>query len=193
MERYNTQDQDMTDYNKIDIVQPTLKRLCTRTLKGCMYCKFDTQHPSVTPSDWSSEDWDGKKAKAKEQRPLLDFKLLEQQLQKTLQDMTQDTDKQETDLIDRMQDLTLDQKPDMQNKTDILAPPLDTLEAKYIELRKDDPTTTMYNMTNQEVRLQHEEEKLGIYISTFGYEGDDSDLDSEMDSDSNVMAYPFLE
>ena len=84
-----------------------------------------------------------KKAKAREQRPLLDFKLLEQQLQKTLQgttqdtpqDMTQDTEKQETDLIDGMKDLTLDQKPDMQNKTDILAPPLDTPEVKHEEAR----------------------------------------------------------
>ena len=107
--------------------------------------------------------------------------------------MTQDSDKQETDLIDGMQDLTLDQKPDTQNKTDIPAPPLDTPEAKYKELRKDDPTTTTYNMTDQEVRLQYEEEKYGIYMSTFGYKGDDSDLDSEMDSDSKRMAYPFLE
>ena len=203
MERYNTQDHDMTDFNKIDIVQPTPKRLCTRTPKGCMYCKFNAPHPSITPSDWSSEEWDGKKAKAKEQRPLLDFRLLEQQIQKILQDTTQDTqqdmtqdavsDKQETDLIDRMQDLMLDQKPDTQNKTDIPAPPPDAPGVKYEEVRKDDPTTTTYNMTNQEVRLQHKEEKYGIYVSTFSYEGDNSDLDSEMDSDSNAMAYPFLE
>ena len=91
-----------------------------------------------------------------------------------------DADKQETDLINRMKDLTLDQKPD-------------TPEAKYKELRKEEPTTTMYNMTNQEVRLQHKEEKYGIYMGTFSYEGDDSNLDSEMDSNSNMMAYPFLE
>ena len=96
MERFNTQDHDMTDYNKIDIVQPT-PRDCTRTSNGCMHCQFDAPYPTVTPSDWSCEQ----KAKAREQRLLLDFKLLEQQLQKTLQDtpqdMTQDTDKQETD------------------------------------------------------------------------------------------------
>ena len=71
--------------------------------------------------------------------------------------MTQDvvSDKQETELIDRMQDLTLEQKQDMQNLTDIPAPPLDAPEVKYEEARKGDPTTTpMYNMTNQEVRLQ---------------------------------------
>ena len=48
-------------------------------------------------------------------------------------------------------------------------------------------------MTDQEIQLQHKEEKYRIYISTFSYEGDNSDLDSEMDSDSNVTAYLFLE
>ena len=110
--------------------------------------------------------------------------------------MTQDavSDKQETDLIDGMQDLTLEQKQDTLNSTDIPAPPPDAPEMKYKEARKDDPTTTpMYNMTNQEVRLQHEEEKYGIYMSTFSYEGNDSDLDSKTDSNSNMTAYPFLE
>ena len=112
MERYNTQDRDMTDFNKIDIVKPIPKRLCMGTPKGCTYCKFNAPHPSITQPDLSSEDWDGKKAKAKEQRLLLICKLLEQQIQKTLQDTTQDapqdmtqdavSDKQETDLIDGM-------------------------------------------------------------------------------------------
>ena len=39
--------------------------------------------------------------------------------------------------------------------------------------------TPMYKMTDQEIQLQKEEEKYGIYMTTFGYEGDDSDLDSE--------------
>ena len=187
------QDCDSTDFIKINIIQPTPKRLCTETLKGCMYCKFDTPHPSITPSDWSSKDWDGEKANAKEQKPLLDFNLLEHQLQKTLQDTTQDTllDRQEMELVNEMQDLMLEQNQDTQNKTDILAPPPDVPEMKHEESREDNPTTT-YNMTDQEVRLQHEEEKYGIYVSTFCYEGDDSDLDSKTDSDSNAMAYLFL-
>ena len=52
----------------------------------CTYCKYDAPHPSTIPSDWLSEDWDGEKAKAREQHPLLDINLLEKQLQKTLQD-----------------------------------------------------------------------------------------------------------
>ena len=168
-----------------------------------MYCKFNAPHPSITPSDWSSEDWDGRKAKAKEQRSFLDFKLLEQQIQKTLQDTTHDvpqdttqdavSDKQETELIDGMQNLTLEQKLDTRYKTDILVPPPDMPEAKYEEAEKDVPTTPTYNMTDQEVRLQHREEKYGIYMCTLCYEGDDSDLDSKTGSNSNVMACPFLE
>ena len=142
-----------------------------------MYCKYDAPHPSTTPSDWSSEDWDGKKAKAKEQRSLIDFKLLEQQLQNTLQDTTQDTlpNKQETDLFNGMQDLTLEQDHNMTNMKDIPVPPPDMPETKHEEAKEDDPTM-MYNMPNQEVRLQHEKEKYGIYMSTFGYEGDNSNL-----------------
>ena len=142
-----------------------------------MYCKFDGPHPSATPSDWSSEDWDGGKAKPREQRPFLNFKLLEQQIQKTLQDTTLDMpqdmthnaviDKQETDLIDGIQDLTLEPKQDTQNSTDILDSPLDAPEAKGKEEdRRNDPTTTpTYEMTDQEIQLQHEEEKYGIYMS----------------------------
>ena len=47
-------------------------------------------------------------------------------------------------------------------------------------------------MTEQDKRMQ-EEEKYNIYMSTFGYEGDDSDLDSETDMDLEGHAYPFLD
>ena len=100
-----------------------------------------------------------------------------------------------TDLVNGIQDLMLESKPDTQNLTDILAPPLDVPEVKCKgEDRTSEPTTTLtYEMTDQEIQLQQEEEKYGIYMSTFSYEGDNSDLDSETGSDSNVMAYPYLE
>ena len=65
-------------------------------------------------------------------------------------------------------------------------------ETNHEEAKEANPTT-MYNMTNQEVRLQHEEEKYGIYMSTFAYKGDNSNLDSKMDTNYNAMAYPFLD
>ena len=106
----------------------------------CTYCKYDAPHPSATPSDWSSEDWDGKKAKAREQHPFLDFNLLEKQLQKTLQDRALDVpqdllhdsikDRQETDLTKGLRDLTLKKDADAQNLTDTLAPLPDVSEKK---------------------------------------------------------------
>ena len=87
--------------------------------------------------------------------------------------------------------LTIDQ--DKTTLTDTLVPPLDTSEEKHkSEGMKDDDEILTYNMAEWEWRLQCEE-KYGIYMSTFGYEGDDSDLDLDMDTDSNVIAYSFLE
>ena len=48
-------------------------------------------------------------------------------------------------------------------------------------------------MTKQEIQLQEEEDKYRIYMSTFGYEGDDSDLNSGTDTESDVTTYPYLD
>ena len=94
------------------------------------------------------------------------------------------------DLVNGVDNLMLDE--DKTTPTDTLAPQLDITEKECeVEGMKDEDVTPTYNMTEQEQRLQCEEEKFNIYMSTFSYEGDDLDLDR--DSDSNVMAYPFLE
>ena len=59
--------------NKINIIQPVSKRACDHSVNTCTYCKYETPHTSPPPSDWSSEDWDGKKAKRREQRSLIDL------------------------------------------------------------------------------------------------------------------------
>ena len=84
------QDQETNDFRKLDIIEPTPKWVCTRMHGECTYCKYDAPHPLMTLSDWSSEDWDVEKAKAREQFPLLDFNQLEKQLKQTLQDPIQD-------------------------------------------------------------------------------------------------------
>ena len=66
-EHYNTQNRETIDFRKVDLIKPTSKCLCTRTHEECTYCKFDAPHPPTTLSDWSSEDWDGDKAMAREQ------------------------------------------------------------------------------------------------------------------------------
>ena len=75
----------------------------------------------------------------------------------------------------------------MQNLTDALAPLPEVLEKKSKTEDKDGNTSKPpYEMIKQELQLQEEEGNYEIYMSNFGYEGDDSDLDSETDTESNV-------
>ena len=59
---------------KINMVKPTPRKACNSFGPSCSYCKQGAQNPSPQNSDWSSEDWDGDKAKAREQsKSLIDF------------------------------------------------------------------------------------------------------------------------
>ena len=111
------------------------------------------------------------------------------------QDMLQNsiTDKQELDLTKGLQDLTLKEDKDTQNLTDALAPLPDISEKKDKDKVSKSSAKPPYEMTKQEIQLQEEEEKYGIYMGTFRYEADNSDLDSETDTKSNITAYPYLE
>ena len=117
---------EMMDFRKVNLIKPTPKWLCTRTHEECTYCKFDAPHSPTTPLDWSSEDWDGNKAKAREQCPLLDFNFLEKQIKKTLQDLIQDIlldlwdndSKIGKDWMKDMQALTLKEDMDTQTVAD---------------------------------------------------------------------------
>ena len=67
-------DTQVSDLNKIDIVAPTLRKVCDSFGLSCLYCKQGVQHPLPQDLDWSSEDWDGAKAKAREQsKSLIDL------------------------------------------------------------------------------------------------------------------------
>ena len=195
------QGQETIDFREIDVIKPTPKQVCTRTHGECTSCKYDAPHASTTPSDWSSEDWDGEKAKAREQCPLLDFNLLERQLQQTLQDLIQDTAQDTLDdhmteksLSKDLQALTLKDNVDKQNLADtqVMKPkePEDDNKVEEIECKT---PVLKYEMTKQELQVQIEEEKYRVYMSTFGYKGDNSDLDSEMDMESKSHAYPYLD
>ena len=53
---------------------PVLKMVCNSFSLSCSYCKQGAPHPSLQELDWSSEDWDGTKAKVREQtKSLIDF------------------------------------------------------------------------------------------------------------------------
>ena len=173
--------------SKIGVIDPSPKRLCTKSLEGCTYCKYNAPHPSTVPSNLSSEDWDGNKARNREQKSLIDT-LLDRETQGRTQE------KQEKHLISDLENLMLEQDKTAPNMTDTLIPPLEKLEEKQktkgTEVNDD---MMAYSMTGQELKLQHEEEKYGIYMNTFGYEGDDLELDMDMDMDLDTTAYPYLD
>ena len=93
-----------------------------------------------------------------------------------------------------LHDLTLKEDIDMQHLTDALAPLPEAPERKNkTEDVNDNMAKPQYKMTEQERRLQEEEGKYKVYMSNFRYEGDNSDLDSKTNTESDVTAYPYLD
>ena len=67
-------DMKVSDLNKINVVAPTPRKMCNSFGLSCLYCKQGALHPLPQDLDWSSEDWDGDKAKKREQsKSLIDF------------------------------------------------------------------------------------------------------------------------
>ena len=88
----------------------------------------------------------------------------------------------------------LEQDKTAPNVRDKWVPPPETSEQKQeTEGTEVDSDVMTYNMTEQELKLQQEEEKYGIYMITFSYERDNLELDMDIDMDSNMMAYPYLD
>ena len=73
--------------------------------------------------------------------------------------------------------MTLEQDKTTLNMTDMLIPPLE--EKQETEGTEGNNNVMAYNMSGQELKLQHEEEKYGIYMNTFGYKGGDSEFDTD--------------
>ena len=110
--------------------------------------------------------------------------MLQDRAQDVPQNTTCNTGDQQTDLVNGIEDLTLDSKPNVLNSTASMVPPLDVPEEKG---EGEDGTgrqavMPMYKVTEQETQLQEKEEEYRIYMNTFGYEGDHSDLDSNTES-----------
>ena len=194
--RYNTQDTDPNSTNKINIIQPTPKRACQCNDGLCTYCKYKAPHPSPVPLDWSSEDWDGEKAKAREQKSLVNYV-----------PPKQDTDPPVTEVItDDIPFLKLTIRSDGPDEnpaevTDTLIPPLEvaavipaikTLEAEIKASATDTAKShnsidTHYEtLLGQELRMQREEEKYALFTSILDT-GDESI--SETDTNNNTYTY----
>ena len=100
----------------------------------------------------------------------------------------------EKSLSKDLQALTLKEDVDKQNLPDAqVAKPEVSGDDNKVGEREHETSMPKYKMTKQEIWLQEEEEKYRVYMSTFGYEGDDSDLDSEMDMESESHGYQYLD
>ena len=67
-------DTKVSDLNKMVTIALILRKVCNSFGPSCSYYKKDAVHPLPQNSDWSSEDWDSIKAKAKEQsKSLIDI------------------------------------------------------------------------------------------------------------------------
>ena len=72
--RPNTPDTKVSDLNKINIIGLIPRKASDSFGLSCSYCEQGVPHPLPQESDWSSEDWDGTKAKVREQsKSLTDF------------------------------------------------------------------------------------------------------------------------
>ena len=197
--RYNTCDTGPNDMNKINTIQPTPKRACECTDGSCIYCKYDAPHPSAIPSDWSSEDWDREKAKVREQKSLVDF-----------MPPKQDTDPQ---MMEVMTDdvpfskLTIWSDNPEENPVEVMntwIPPLEataetsaadipvakTAEAEASAMdtaKSDNSNETHYEMlSEQELRMQREEEEYMLFIDILGKE---EESDTVTDTGDNTYTY----
>ena len=168
------------DMNKINIIQPVPKRACEHSVDTCTYCKYKAPHPSPIPSDWSSEDWDGEKAKAREQRLLTDLDLPKL-------DPRQMTD---SEILNELliQNLTIleDRKEEkLPEITDTLlvtavTPKMEEMDLENIMEEKD-----AEGLTDQEQKLQKDKEEYTIYIAGISEE---EETETETESDKS----PYL-
>ena len=174
-----------TDMNKIDIVQPGPKKACEHFGATFSYCKHEASHPSPIQLDWSSEDWDSEKAKAREHKSLIVFNPPKPDSRQTAyleiahnlpyQNLSMHEDKKEEEL------------PEV---TGALVPPPEALAATPLtEVIKPENITEENNgaLADQVQILQREEEEYAIHI---GMLSDEEESNTRTDTDES--AYLFI-
>ena len=133
--------------------------------------------------------------------PIANCALVQKQLRQTLQDPIQDVSPKTLDdntleksLSANLQALTLMEDRDNQELADTQKTRLVASESDSKKEEKEcDSPIPKYVVAEKVQRLQEDEQKYNIYMSMFGYEGDNSDLDSEMDMELEGHAYLFLD
>ena len=186
--RYNTLDVILTDMNKINIIQPVPKRACDHSTDTCTHCNYEAPHLSSISSDCSREDWDGKKAKLREQRSLIDlnFPILDQRQtmdseilkELPIQNLNVQEDRKEEEKLPLITNTWV-----APSEVAAVTPITEEMEWESIIEEKD-----VEGLTEQEQQLQKDEEEFTIYVAGMNEE-EESDI--ETDSEESPYSYSY--
>ena len=149
----------------------------------CAFCRQQAPHPSLVQLDWYSKDWDGNKAKAREQRSLISFESPKPDVHKPTLDSIDDIPFQklmiETDGSEKKMEASDTLVPQPEPEVTGTTPGMDAMKLDGIKDGDEE------GLTEQELHLQREEEKYALYLDTLKPE--ESDTESETDKSE----YPF--
>ena len=171
-------DTKVSDLNNINMVTPTLRKACDSFSLSCTYCKQGALHPLPQNLDWSSNDWDGVKAKNREQgKSLIDLSDPKPKMDK---EQTTDVDEVPFSKLQIGQD---NQKAEPLEVMESLVPPPTTTEASGNTIED----TNGEELMEAERRLQGEEEKYEMYNRIYvGQLSDEEDSDMGTDDTSYI-------
>ena len=137
------------------MIKPTPQRACEHFGPTCSFFKQDAPHPSPIHLDWSSEDWDGDKAKEQKSLIALDFPKLNRD-----PDQTTDIDTVHFHNLSLGQDRQKAEEP--VKLTQSLVPlPTDTTNVE--DAAKDEPGEAEEQLMQMKLRLQKEVERYELY------------------------------
>ena len=151
----------------------------------CLFCRQQVPHPLLDQSDWSTEDWDGDQAKARKQNPIVKFDIPRPK-----------SDNSTLNLVDSLpfQGLTIGTDEPDEKALEVSTIPIPPTEPGAVgTIPKDDQAKLIPipeeegEITEQELRMQKEEERYNFYISQLSLE------DSNMDMQTDESDYPFLD
>ena len=166
--RVNTLGTDPTEVNKISIIKPTSQKACEKFGLSCSFCKQQAPHPSPSHSDWSSKDWDGERAKARECNSFVRFY--------TQRPMTDNPTHDSVDLIPFQGLAIWMDGPDKKSPESVVTiNPLLTQETEGKTLKEDlpklEPIMEEEKQAEQEIKRAHRRGKIQTLYRTVEYRG----------------------
>ena len=171
---------EMMDMNKIDIIKPTQRKACEQFGLTCSYCRQYAPHPFPVHSDWSGKDWDGEKAKAKEQKSLINCEASTQRMNK---EQTMDVGEVPFHKLNLGHNKQKEKEP-LEVTQSLVPQPSDPVN---IEVTAKDATEE--GQMDMEIRLQKEAEKFEIYERIYvGQLSKEENSDTEMED----LAYSYF-